>query len=99
MSRAAKFPEDMPETERITSPVEGHIFSAGVVWAAVAGLRLVVRRLELVLLTAPPRLWLQLLAFFLSATARLLLATLATLLTLLLPFIRHAFTPLHLERR
>jgi len=31
--------------------------------------------------------------------ASLLLATLATLLMLLLPFIRHAFTPLDLQRR
>jgi hypothetical protein len=77
--------------------VGGRIFKAWVVWAAVAGLRLVVRVLELVLLAAPTRLRLQLLAFLIAAS--LLLATLATLLMLLLPFIRHAFTPLDLQRR
>jgi hypothetical protein len=77
--------------------VGGRIFKAWVVWAAVAGLRLVVRVLELVLLAAPTRLRLQLLVFLIAAS--LLLATLATLLMLLLPFIRHAFTPLYLERR
>jgi hypothetical protein len=82
--------------------VGGHIFKAGIVWAAVAGLRLVVRVLELVLLAAPTRLRLQLLAFLIAASLLLLLlllATLATLLMLLLPFIRHAFIPLNLERR
>jgi hypothetical protein len=77
--------------------VGGRIFKAWVVWAAVAGLRLVVRVLELMLLAAPTRLRLQLLAFLIAAS--LLLATLATLLMLLLPFIRHAFTPLDLQRR
>jgi hypothetical protein len=77
--------------------VGGRIFKAWVVWAAVAGLRLVVRVLELVLLAAPTRLRLQLLVFLIAAS--LLLATLATLLMLLLPFIRHAFTSLDLERR
>jgi hypothetical protein len=58
----------------------------------VAGLRLVVRALELVLLTAPTRLWLQLLAF-LTTTALLLLATLAALLILLITFLGHQITP------
>jgi hypothetical protein len=60
----------------------------------VAGLRLVVRALELVLLTTPTRLRLQLLAFF-TATALLLLllATLAALLISLIAFLRHPITP------
>jgi hypothetical protein len=73
-------------------PGGGYIFSAEVVWAAVAGLRLVVRALELVLLTAPPGLWLQLLAF-LTPTALLLLATLAALLILLITLLGHQITP------
>jgi hypothetical protein len=63
----------------------------------VAGLRLVVRGLELVLLTAATRLRFQLLAFLTAAS--LLLATLAALLFLLLGLIRHSFTPLNLETR
>jgi hypothetical protein len=70
----------------------GLIFKTVVVWAAVAGLRLVVRALELVLLTTPTRLWLQLLAF-LTPTALLLLATLAALLILLITFLGHQITP------
>jgi hypothetical protein len=73
-------------------PGGGHIFSAEVVWAAMAGLRLVVRALELVLLTAPTRLWLQLLAFLIP-TALLLLATLAALRMLLITFLGHQITP------
>ena len=43
----------------------------------MAGLRLVVRGLELVLLAAATRLWFQLLAFLTAASLLLLLATLA----------------------
>jgi hypothetical protein len=64
----------------------------------VAGLRLVIRGLELVLLAAATRLWFQLLAF-LTAASLLLLATLAALLFFLLGLIRHSFTPLNLETR
>ena len=70
----------------------GHIVKAEVVWAAVPRLRLVVRALELVLLTAPTRLRLQFLAF-LTAIALLLLATLPTLLVLLITFLGHQITP------
>jgi hypothetical protein len=73
-------------------PRGGHIFLAEVVWTAVARLRLVVGALELVLLTTPTRLRLQLLAFF-TATALLLLATLAALLILLLTFLGHQIPP------
>jgi len=65
----------------------------------VAGLRLVIRGLELVLLAAATRLWFQLLAFLTAASLPLLLATLAALLFLLLALIRHSFTPLNLETR
>jgi hypothetical protein len=59
----------------------------------VAGLRLVVRALELVLLTTPTRLRLQLLAFFTATALLLLLATLAALLISLIAFLRHPITP------
>jgi hypothetical protein len=65
----------------------------------VAGLRLVVRGLELVLLAAATRLWFQLLALLTAASLLLLLATLAALLFFLLGLIRHSFTPLNLETR
>jgi len=71
-----------------------------VVWVAVTRLRLVVRALELVLLTAPTRLILQLftrlilqLFAFLTARALLLLATLAALLLSLITFLSHQITP------
>jgi hypothetical protein len=59
----------------------------------VARLRLVVRALELVLLTTPTRLRLQLLAFFTATALLLLLATLAALLISLIAFLRHPITP------
>ena len=57
----------------------GHIVKAEVVWAAVPRLRLVVRALELVLLTAATGLGLQIVAFLTAASLLLLLATLAAL--------------------
>jgi hypothetical protein len=79
---------------RLAPSTGGHILSAEVIWVAVAGLRLVVIAFELVLLTAPTRLPLQLqLLVFLTATALLLLATLAALLLLLITFVRHQITP------
>jgi hypothetical protein len=76
---------------RLAPSAGGHIIKAEVVWVAVAGLRLIIRALELVLLTATTRLRLQLLVFLTSSL--LLLATLATLLVLLFTFFGHQITP------
>jgi len=71
----------------------GHIVNAEVVWAAVPRLRLVVRALELVLLTAATGLGLQIVAFLTAASLLLLLATLAALLISLIASLRHPITP------
>ena len=66
----------------------GHIVNAEVVWAAVPRLRLVVRALELVLLTAATGLGLQIVAFLTAAS--LLLLLLSTLAALLISTTRHS---------